>query len=103
VQDLPDAGQACPVEYRYAAADFRTARTDRVETAYVIGGLYGNVDALHAILRMQATEARRGTRVSLVFNGDHNWFDVDAASFREVNQAALDSLAIRGNVEAELA
>lgn len=93
---------ACPIEYRYAAADFRGARTDRADTAYVIGGLYGNVEALHAILRMQEAEARQGRRVRLVFNGDHNWFDVDATGFREVNQVALESLAIRGNVEAEL-
>lgn len=95
-------GQSCPIEYRYAAADFRGACTDRADTAYVIGGLYGNVDALHAILRMQEAEARRGKYVRLVFNGDHNWFDVDAVGFREVNQVALESLAIRGNVEAEL-
>lgn len=98
---LPAA--ACPVDYRYAAADFRTAPADRAETAYVIGGLYGNVEALNAILRMQEAEARAGRQVRLVFNGDHNWFDIDAASFREINQAALESLSIRGNVEAELA
>jgi hypothetical protein len=94
---------ACPIEYRYAAADLHRTRSDRAETAYVIGGLYGNVEALHAILRMQEHEARHGRQVHLVFNGDHNWFDTDAAGFREVNQVALESLAIRGNVEAELA
>lgn len=95
-------GQSCPIEYQYAAADFRGMTVDRVDTAYVIGGLYGNLDALHAILRMQQAEARQGKHVSLVFNGDHNWFNVDAASFKEVNQVALASLSIRGNVEAEL-
>ena len=52
---------------------------------------------------MRDAEARRGTRVALVFNGDHNWFDTDGASFREVNQVALESVSIRGNVEAEIA
>ena len=73
------------------------------KTAYVIGGLYGNVEALHAILRMREVEAKRGTDVTLVFNGDHNWFDIDEPSFREVNETVLGNVAIRGNVEAEIA
>jgi hypothetical protein len=94
---------SCPPSYRYSPAEFRSAAAVHAKTAYVIGGLYGNVEALHAILRMQEAEARRGTDVTLVFNGDHNWFDVDPTSFREINQVALESVAIRGNVEAEIA
>jgi len=73
------------------------------DTVYVIGGLYGNVEALHAILRMQEDEARHGATPVLVYNGDHNWFDIDPQSFNEINQAALAGVAIRGNVEAEIA
>lgn len=98
---MPD--QSCPVEYRYSARDFRRDPSLQAETVYVIGGLYGNIEALHAILRMQEAEAKRGARPTLVFNGDHNWFDVDPAAFREVNQVALESVSIRGNVEAEIA
>ena len=94
---------SCPASYRYSARDFRREPSLHADTVYVVGGLYGNVEALHAILRMQEAEARRGTKVALVFNGDHNWFDVDAASFREVNQVALESVSIRGNVESEIA
>lgn len=97
------AARACPADYQYAASDFRREPSLRAETVYVVGGLYGNLEALHAILRMQKAEAKRGTRVSLVFNGDHNWFDADPQSFREVNEIALESVAIRGNVEAEIA
>src|SRR5262245_2232852 len=97
------AGQSCPVEYRYRAADFRGTPSLAADTVYVVGGLYGNTEALRTILAMQADEARRGTDVALVFNGDHNWFDVDAASFREINAAALASVAIRGNAESEIA
>lgn len=96
-------GQSCPPEYRYAARDFRSAHSNRVDTAYVIGGLYGNLDALHEILRMQEAEMKRGNRVELVFNGDHNWFDTDEKSFNEINQLAISSPSIRGNVEAEIA
>jgi hypothetical protein len=96
-------GQSCPPEYRYSPTAFRGEPTHHAETVYVVGGLYGNAEALRTILRMQEAEARRGTPVSLVFNGDHNWFDIDAESFREVNEVALAGVAIRGNVEAEIA
>jgi hypothetical protein len=96
-------GPSCPVEYLYSARDFRAEPSFRAETVYVVGGLYGNLDALHAILRMRDDEAKRGTHVALVFNGDHNWFDVDPDSFREINHVALESVSIRGNVEAEIA
>jgi len=100
---MDQALASCPVEYRYAPAHFRRAPSIVAETVYVVGGLYGNLEALHEILRMCEGEAREGRRVALAFNGDHNWFDVDAASFREINQLALDSTSIRGNVEAEIA
>lgn len=95
-------GQSCPIEYHYDAREFRRATTSRAETAYVVGGLYGNLEALHEILRMQESEAKHGIHVDLVFNGDYNWFNTDIESFREVNQLALESISIRGNVEAEL-
>jgi hypothetical protein len=94
---------SCPIEYQYSPRDFRREPSLQAETVYVVGGLYGNLEALHEILRMRDDEARRGTPVSLVFNGDHNWFDTDGASFREINQVALESVSIRGNVEAEIA
>ena len=95
--------QSCPAEYRYRPADFRAVPSHIAEHVYVIGGLHGNIEALHEILRMQAAEARQGIEVSFVFNGDHNWFDVDAGSFRDINETALQNVAIRGNVESEIA
>ena len=94
---------SCPIEYRYFPSTFREAASLVADTVYVVGGLYGNLEALHQILRMRDEEARAGRRVELVFNGDHNWFNVDAASFREINRAALEATSIRGNVEAEIA
>lgn len=99
---MSESGSSCPTAYRYEASAFRTAPCDPVETAYVVGGLYGNVEALHAILRMRDAETKQGPRVTLVFNGDFNWFDVDTPSFDEINQVAIDNLSIRGNVEAEI-
>jgi predicted phosphodiesterase len=70
------------------------------ETLYVIGGLYGNREALTTVLAMADQEKRP---VRIIFNGDFNWFNVDASSFEEVNRVVLDHVAIRGNVETELA
>ena len=59
--------------------------------------------ALREILRMQQVEARAGRTVTLVFNGDHNWFDIDDASFDEINTTVLKHTAICGNVECAIA
>ncbi|MFY9314638.1 MAG: hypothetical protein WAO95_03655 [Burkholderiales bacterium] len=40
--------------------------------------------------------------VTLCFNGDFNWFNIDNTGFRAVNERVLRHDAILGNVEAEL-
>jgi hypothetical protein len=40
--------------------------------------------------------------VTLCFNGDFNWFNIDEQSFVEINRRVLTHQAIVGNVEAEL-
>ena len=92
-------GRSCPLHYRYAPSAFARAADIRADTVYVIGGLYGNVPALHAILELAATEPVTPT---LIFNGDFNWFNVDAASFSAINREVLRHVALRGNVETEL-
>lgn len=69
---------------------------------YVAGGLYGNIEALDAILAMRDAESARGKRVDLVFNGDFNWFNTDPESFAAINKTVLAHTAIQGNVEAEI-
>lgn len=102
-QELSRPGRACPLEYRYGARALRTAASAaqvlEADTLYVAGGLYGNPFALDALLGIVAREP--GAR--LVFNGDFNWFDIDAADYRRVNETVLGHAATRGNVETELA
>jgi hypothetical protein len=69
------------------------------DTIYVVGGVYGNVEALERVLAMAQGEPGP---VTLAFNGDFHWFDVDAADFKHVSQTVLSHHAIRGNVETEL-
>lgn len=93
------AGRSCPVRYRYGAEAIAQAPTCEVETLYVVGGLYGNLPALDAIEAMAKAETGP---VSIVFNGDFNWFNVDDADFAEINRRVARHAAILGNVEAEL-
>ncbi len=93
-------GRGCPVSYRYAPAVFRRPAEVEAETLYVVGGLYGNRFALEAILAAAAVEP---VAPAIAFNGDFNWFDIDPADFSSLNQRVLGHLALRGNVETELA
>jgi hypothetical protein len=96
-------GRSCPLHYRYRSVDFDRAPSLRAETLYVVGGLYGNVEALHHLLQMKESEEQRtGAKVTLLFNGDFNWFDIDPGSFAEINETVLGHVATQGNVEAEL-
>jgi hypothetical protein len=96
---LAAPGRTCPIAYRYGPAALAQSPAQAVETLYVIGGLYGNLPALAAI---EAMAAREPGPVTLCFNGDFNWFNVDDAGFVATNRSALAHDAIQGNVEAEL-
>jgi len=97
--ELEAPGRACPLRYRYGPQRIAQAPARQTATLYVIGGLYGNLPALDEIEQMARQEAGP---VTLCFNGDFNWFNVDDAGFRAVNQRVLRHHAIAGNVEAEL-
>jgi hypothetical protein len=93
------AGRSCPIRYRYGAQALAQAPTRMTHTLYVVGGLYGNLPALDAIEAMAAQESGP---VTICFNGDFNWFNVDDPSFEAINRRVLRHDAILGNVEAEL-
>jgi hypothetical protein len=90
----------CPADYRYSAAVF--ARRPEIDTdvLYVVGGLYGNVAALTAIEQLAAAEAMKPT---IVFNGDFHWFDATPDWFEAIERGVRPHLAVRGNVEMEIA
>jgi hypothetical protein len=95
------AGRACPLGYRYAPEIFDRPPQLRAHIAYVVGGLYGNREALDATLAM--AERERGGDVLLIFNGDFPWLDVRRDDLAHINETVLRHVATRGNVEAELA
>jgi hypothetical protein len=98
MNELP--GRTCPLRYRYGATAIARAPLQHAQVLYVVGGLYGNLQALDEIERMAAAEHQA---VTVCFNGDFNWFNIDDAQFRQINERVLRHSAIVGNVEAELA
>ena len=92
-------GRSCPLHYRYAPAALAHTRDLEAACLYVVGGLYGNLPALDAIDALAAQEAAPPV---IVFNGDFNWFNVDAGGFAAINSRVLRHTALRGNVETEL-
>lgn len=100
LDDMMRPGRHCPLHYRYSPRDLAGQAPLQAETLYVVGGLYGNAAALEAVLAMRDAEARP---VTLLFNGDFNWFNVDPPGFQAINETVLGHTATRGNVETELA
>ena len=92
-------GRNCPISYRYPPASMRRDPQIEAEAIYIVGGLYGNVEALDSVREMAASERD----AVLAFNGDFHWFDVAHADYLAVNATVLARPAIRGNVETELA
>jgi hypothetical protein len=96
-------GRSCPLHYRYRPEDFAVDAPERLQSLdvlYVVGGLYGNESALERVLERFDREVGRKR---LVFNGDFHWFDADPATFSRVQRGVLAHVALRGNVETELA
>jgi hypothetical protein len=92
------AGRDCPLDYRLARDAFSGELLFDCETLYVVGGLYGNRQALAALQRRLAAEPN----ARVVFNGDAHWFDRDPELFQQIEQGLATHLALRGNVETEL-
>ncbi len=93
-------GRSCPLHYRYTPASLARDPTLEAGCVYGVGGLYGNAAALDAIEALAAAEP---APPAIIFNGDFNWFNADHAGFAEINARVLAHIALRGNVETELA
>lgn len=92
------AGRDCPLDYRLPSDAFTGAPLFDCQVLYVVGGLYGNRQALAVVAKRLAAEPE----ARLVINGDAHWFDREPAIFAAVEQGLEGQLALRGNVETEL-
>ena len=91
-------GRMCPADYVYSPAVFDRPPEVETQTLYVAGGLYGNVAALDTLERLAAAE-----HATVVFNGDHHWFDAEPGWFDAIEAGVSRHRALRGNVETEIA
>jgi predicted phosphodiesterase len=97
-----EAGRFCPADYRIDQKLFaKSQATMEFDLVYVVGGLYGNTEALRVIC--DAFEADPVSNKCMIFNGDFHWFDVSAAEFLEIEFQTSKYMRLRGNVETELA
>jgi len=92
------AGRDCPLDYRLKRDAFSGEPLFDCQALYVVGGLYGNRQALAALQRRVAAEPK----ARVVFNGDAHWFDRDPEIFQQIEQGLSTHLTLRGNVETEL-
>jgi hypothetical protein len=97
-------GRDCPLDYRLAASAFAGAGNEgksafSCDSLYVVGGLYGNLQALDALERLLVAEP--GARA--ILNGDIHWFDREPQLFEKMERRAAEHWVLRGNVETELA
>jgi protein-tyrosine-phosphatase len=93
---VPGPGRSCPVAYRYRPEDLAQPAAFEAHTLYVVGGLYGNTQALDAVLRRADEEP---TPPEVVFNGDFHYLDAQPAAFASVAERVLARRATLGNVE----
>jgi predicted phosphodiesterase len=102
-QSVPGlAGRFCPPDYRIDSKSFvRSPTTLSFDVLYVVGGLYGNTEALNLIC--DAFDKEPSKKKGMVFNGDFHWFDVQPKEFLAIEARTTSYMRLRGNVETELA
>jgi hypothetical protein len=67
-------GRMCPMSYRYSPKVFDRQPEIVADTIYVVGGLYGNVEALDTLEALVSREPG----AAIDFNRDFHWFDNDS-------------------------
>lgn len=97
---MSSPGRSCPLAYRYRPEDLAGPASLTATTLYVVGGLYGNTEALDAIRQRVAAEP---SQTQIVFNGDFHYLDADPGAFAAIIDGVRDPHTILGNVEYALA
>jgi hypothetical protein len=92
-------GRSCPLAYRYQPEALAGPARLEADTLHVVGGLYGNLTALQAVL--ERADREPGGPATLVFNGDFHWLDVAPEDFEAISETVLARHATKGNVEAD--
>lgn len=98
-----EEGRICPLDYSIDKESFKKFRIIENSTIYIVGGLYGNLEALKEITNMAEEEYYKyNSKVFIVFNGDMHWFDKKAEDFQSIEEMSDGCEKLLGNVEMEL-
>lgn len=93
-------GRSCPLDYSIEKNFFLKKENEiSCDTIYVVGGLYGNYQALSEIINLSLKEKENTT---IIFNGDIHWFDKNLNDFKNIEKEVINHIPLLGNVEAEL-
>jgi len=88
---------SCSIAHRSSPKLIAQARVQHAKTLYVVGGMYGNPQALDAIEDMLQEE--RGD-VDVLFNGDFNFFNANLEDLDLINRRIMRFYsATAGNIE----
>tara|TARA_R110000764_G_scaffold112761_10_gene199880 strand:+ start:118302 stop:119267 length:966 start_codon:yes stop_codon:yes gene_type:complete len=91
-------GRSCPLDYQLPTDNFSAEALFACDSLYVVGGLYGNEQALTALTK----RLQREPEARVVFNGDAHWFDCEPDLFKRIEEQIAPHTLLRGNVETEL-
>ncbi|WAW14537.1 metallophosphoesterase [Peptostreptococcus equinus] len=93
-------GRSCPLDYNIDQSLFAKKENDIIcDTVYIVGGLYGNYQALEEIDKIVKSEK---SDCIIIFNGDIHWFDKDYEDFVRIENFVRTHIPLLGNVESEL-
>ena len=96
-------GRICPLDYSIDSESFKNFRAIENSTVYIVGGLYGNFEALKEIIYMAKEEYNKyNSEVFIIFNGDMHWFDIEKEYFKNIEDMSEGCEKLLGNVEREL-
>eukprot|EP00960_Hanusia_phi_P010039 292849-Hanusia_phi.AAC.2 len=92
---------ACTITHPSSPKLIARAPVQHAKTLYVVGGMYGNPQALNAIEAMLEEE---DSEVAVVFNGDFNFFNAKVEELDGLNRRIFQSYsATAGNIEVSIA
>lgn len=92
-------GRNCSIDYILNKNWASNINEHNNSTIYIVGGLYGNFEALKTIKDFASNEDEYPL---IIFNGDIHWFDIYEDDFLKVENLIKNDIKLLGNVEYEL-
>lgn len=89
VSSVPSAPhRSCPISYSISPTSIRKSKDINTQVLFVVGGLYGNVEALDAIEKRISDDgsfSHSDEKPLVVFNGDFNFLNSSPDDWLSIN------------------